>query len=609
MLKKIISVIIVIAIAITCGMIYLNQVFLPTKIKSLVVSGLTEETQKRVVLGELKFHLFKGFVLRDLEIYDAQKSLLSIKEADCGFLIFPILRREIIIPSINIRQAVIFLQRRADNSFNLADLFRPREPRPVKKAKFNLWVRKVKVSSSRIDFQDDTLEPTFVQSLDQVNLMLYLSLPAKLNFTFASEIPGRRAAKIQATGEFAILRQELTAQITFADFSPREFCAYTQGLNLFPPESAFSGTLNLEFKDFKHPLVQLRLSSHGLALAGNFSVADKVINVSRLSGSYLNSRFSLAATLDTSTPAVPAADLKGISDISLSDLKAIFKQKAAQLEAAKLQGLVHAEFALKGNLNQIKNCAVGVALSSPAVSAFGLEATQLFLNYNQAAGLGGIPVLHLSLYDGAITSSAKINLTAENLPYWLNTDIRGIKIEKLKSDTAARDKDISGIIQGAVRLNGFAVDFSKISGTGNISMSDGKLWELNLFQGLGKLVFIKDFSNVIFHQGSADFIIRDRYITSDNLNLKSDLVGLSGSCKLGFDSSLDASINVQVFSDAIPLNRTFREVATAIVGESGTFGTIRISGTLKEPKYKFIPPVLDIINNLKNTLLKNILKP
>jgi hypothetical protein len=54
----------------------------------------------------------------------------------------------------------------------------------------------------------------------------------------------------------------------------------------------------------------------------------------------------------------------------------------------------------------------------------------------------------------------------------------------------------------------------------------------------------------------------------------------------------------------IPLDGTFKDVTTAIIGKGGKFGVIKLSGTLKEPKYDFKTAVGSIIQGLANMLFK-----
>jgi hypothetical protein len=153
-----------------------------------------------------------------------------------------------------------------------------------------------------------------------------------------------------------------------------------------------------------------------------------------------------------------------------------------------------------------------------------------------------------------------------------------------------------------LKLSGFSDDPGKLSGTGKILVNEGKLWQLNLFKGMGSLLFTKDFSSIVFSEASCDFLIQDKYIFTENLKMLSDIADLEGNARIGFDSSLDISLNVKVEDENAPLTGTFKDITTAIIGEAGRFGVIRITGTIKEPKYKFQAAVVDIIKGLKDAI-------
>jgi hypothetical protein len=78
---------------------------------------------------------------------------------------------------------------------------------------------------------------------------------------------------------------------------------------------------------------------------------------------------------------------------------------------------------------------------------------------------------------------------------------------------------------------------------------------------------------------------------------------LLGPVKIGFiDESIDATLEVNVIDEMVPLTGTFKDVTTAIVGQAGKFGVIRITGTLKDPKFKFKTAVGEIIKSITNTI-------
>ena len=199
-----------------------------------------------------------------------------------------------------------------------------------------------------------------------------------------------------------------------------------------------------------------------------------------------------------------------------------------------------------------------------------------------------------------------VNLKSKDTPYLFTAALQGVEIKELKNDTPAKNKDISGIIQGEVKLSGSLGDLAGSQGTGKVAITKGKLWELDLFKGLGKLLFSQDFANITFSEGSCAFSIHDKSISTDELMLKSNMINLSGPVKIGFDNSINAKLNVDIISELVPLTGTFKDVTTALVGQSGKFAVITVSGTLKEPKYRFQAAIADIIKGLADSFLRKI---
>lgn len=837
MKKKILLISLIFILLCTGSLFYLNSVFLPKKIKSLIVGNLQELTGKKVDLGSLQFSLFKGLVLGNLNIYEGERQLVNIKEASCTFLILPLLQKKIIIPKVRVKQAVILLVRKSDNRMDIpflllstqtlpkAPVEKPKEgevvaPSPLKAAvpstkKFSVTINSIFIKDSRINFQDETFNPVFIKSLENVNLFLKLSLPSRVNFSFKSQIRAEPVINISAAGEYEIAQQILAAKISLQDFSPREFSVYLKLFGIDSPQGItntlvdlkskegkfiaeieseskgltihkekmfisltsdtkakleyvladqnlrFSGkttiseanfkglerigdisgikgelvfdnsgisadklnasimgtpviaqfklidfqspildmniaaTLNLdiaqrilkdEFKfnlpvklqgsaslvlvlngkvpldqdlkvsgyldiinanvkpdrlasaiedvggrvefsgdglkwkgvnlkylgipyktsgslaDFNSPKVNFALNSKDLALNSNFTVDKNTVSLAKLEGKYLNSDFFLNGDIDTSVPAKTQANIKGELNLEASDLSKLLAKYKNQIEKSNPQGIVNAQFNLSGNINDFKSCILEAKISSEQFNAYGLKADKLFIDYNQANGLIDIPAIHLSLYEGTADIAAKVNLNSKNIPYWLTLDIRGVKLEKLKMNTGARQRDVAGILSSQVQINGFSQDISKLSGAGKILISEGRLWQLNLFKGLGSLMFARDFAKIVFNEGYCDFLIKDKQIVSETIALKSNIADIKGNAKIGFDGSLDATLNVKILDEFAPLSGTFKDLTTTIMGQAGRFGIIKISGTIKEPKYKFKPAVGDIIKGLKDAI-------
>jgi len=121
---------------------------------------------------------------------------------------------------------------------------------------------------------------------------------------------------------------------------------------------------------------------------------------------------------------------------------------------------------------------------------------------------------------------------------------------------------------------------------------------------VGKLLFVKDLANIEFSECACTFQIKDKFISTDDLRLKSRITNLAGNLKIGFDNSLEGALDVEILSDLIPLNGSLKDLTTEIMGQAGKFGVIKLSGTLQKPKYGFTPAVGNIIKGLTDIFLK-----
>jgi len=360
--------------------------------------------------------------------------------------------------------------------------------------------------------------------------------------------------------------------------------------------------------DFVSPGVDLSVASDDLKLQTLFEINSKTAKVAKFTGTYLKTKFSLSGDVDFSDPAKPGMNIAGGMDINLEDLSQLFNKFKAQLERIKPKGVIHADLSLKGDPGDLKFCDFSAKFSGKEVSAYGLNARELSMEYSQVNGLLDLSALKINLYDGVIEASGKMNSASQNLPWWFAAQVKDVNIEKLKLDTGAKDKDLAGLIQGDVKINGFSNNPDKISGAGKIFIKDGRLWELNLLKGVGKLIFAKDFAKVVFHQGFCSFLIQDQSVFTDNLKLKSDIAEVNGTLKIGFDSSLKGRLDINILDEMVPLTGSFKDVTTALVGQAGRVGVVTLNGTLQEANPKFEPAVMDILKGIKKGLQDAIFK-
>jgi uncharacterized protein involved in outer membrane biogenesis len=367
---------------------------------------------------------------------------------------------------------------------------------------------------------------------------------------------------------------------------------------------ATTGTM----QDLQDPLLTGELKSQDLEVATIVAFTKQQVVVSKCKGRYLHSSFLGKGTIEGIDTGKLRVKGDGLLTVDVSDARRFLPAESKAWEALRPEGVLSVAFVADVDPGDVKSLTARATISGKEVSLLGLKLHDVAVDYVQSEGMIDIPRCSVSLYGGGIDGLARMNLNSERFPYWFSVNVTGVKLEELKADTPVREKNISGTIQGEVKCNGYAQEknLSRLSGAGKILVSDGNLWQLNLFQGLGQLLFVKDFGNIEFTKAYCGFVIQDEAVKSDNIKLESTLANLTGTCRIGFDSSLVAALNVEVLSDSAPVTGTVKDLTTAIIGQAQRFGVIKVSGTVQDPKYTFHAAIGDILKGLKNSLINTI---
>jgi hypothetical protein len=378
-------------------------------------------------------------------------------------------------------------------------------------------------------------------------------------------------------GNFPI--EHITGELRF---DPKEL--KWQGINCSYRGVEYNASGNLS--NFTSPRVQLDLASKDLRYTSVFSMKEKTILLRALDGRYLNSKFSTTGDISLEDPAVIYADLKGTFSLDLADLRKM-PQGSAGLRKMKLAGRVNADFELTGDIKEPASCYMNAKVKAKKMSACGLTFDDVTIALLQEQGVGHIKSMRSSFYGGTISVTARVDWLGKGMPYSANLDAIGVKLERLKEDTGFKDKDVSGDIKVYADMKGVLKDASRTSGIGHLGLAKGRLWQLNLFKGAGTLIFSSDFSDVVFTSGACDYKVSGNTFFIDNLVMKSDLLTLYGSGRIGSDRSVEGMIRPE-----IPLDATSSGSFASAVGK-GT--VIEISGTLKEPRFKTKTNVVDVV--------------
>ena len=348
--------------------------------------------------------------------------------------------------------------------------------------------------------------------------------------------------------------------------------------------------------NFKRPGIDIELNSKKFSIRSLLAVNGNFLTLSRFEGSYEATEFSGFGDLDTTDPANITAELNGTIKFEINENKEPFKRFENIMKDSKPSGRLTAKFALKGNINDLLSCAADVEVFGPRISLYGFKMENFTMSYMQRNGVMDIVKMQASLYGGTLDGSGRIELVSKDKGYQIKAEVKDLKIEKIKLDTAFKDYDISGSIYSRFGFKGYSPDPSKFSAWGKINISNGKLWQLNLFRGIGTLIFRRDFGSVIFKEGDCDFSVKDRSISTNDISLRSDLLNISGVARIGFDNSINASLRAEFTDEGVD--------ASNLAGAIERYSIMEVSGTLKEPKFKIRPDLSNVVSDIAESLFQ-----
>jgi hypothetical protein len=356
-----------------------------------------------------------------------------------------------------------------------------------------------------------------------------------------------------------------------------------------------SGTLT----NFEKPGIDIRLDSKKLSVSSLLAVNDNFLTLSRFEGHYEDMDFSGFGDLDMTDPANITAEISGVIKFELGSNGELLKRLEEIIKDPRPSGRLTAKFALKGNVKDLSSCSADVEVSADRVSLYGFKMENFIMSYMQRSGMMDIVKMRASLYGGVFDGSGRIDLASGGKGYQIKAEVKDLKIEKIKLDTAFKDYDIAGAIYSRFGLKGYSSDPSKFTAWGKIDISNGKLWQFNLFRGIGTLVFRKDFSSVIFREGGCDFSVKDRTISTKDISLRSDLLNINGVARIGFDNSIAASLKAEFTDEGIDAGKV-ANISAAIE----RYSIIEVSGTLKEPDIKVRPDLSNVASDIAEGLFQ-----
>ncbi len=365
--------------------------------------------------------------------------------------------------------------------------------------------------------------------------------------------------------------------------------------------------LNGKLNDLSSPVVETTLASDNLKLKTKLRVSENSIDILTLDGNYFDVNFNTSGNVRLSESTAPFVSLTGNIAFNLSHLAQMIPQMKDKLEPLNPVGAINLNGSFKGPVDDWKNWQMILDAQSPDISLSGYHLKNVSLKLDQQNRSINQLSLLANFYDGELKANLRANLKNATAPFQIESSLTNTDLAKLKSDTIWKNQNISGALSASFLANGDLLKLEGVEGEGSVAITDGNLWQLNLFKGLGKYIFVPEFENITFHEAGGDFTIRNQRLSTSRFALISQPVTLEAAGWMDFDGNLNFDVVTEFSEEMLAQSDSIKKAITAILTQGDSYLTIKITGSLKEPKYSMSSTgVLRKTRNLLFDSLKSI---
>ena len=307
-------------------------------------------------------------------------------------------------------------------------------------------------------------------------------------------------------------------------------------------------------------------------------------------------------------PDDPSLDLRGSLVTTVGELtRFLTPQQADMLAKNNVGGDFSAKFVFKGKQKDTNTWQIDLIADSPRLKVKTLNFDNCHLEGTFKQKYLTVSHLTANPYDGELAASAVIDMSQENPQYVVQIGVRDIDIGRWKLDTAMKDKDLRGRFSANAELGGYGQDLGTMKGKGNFRIDNGRFWELPVFSGLANILYIPGVSNIVFGQAQGTFTIANKKIYTDDTQLASPQMNLTGNGNVDFDGNMNFQVTAVFDKALLQVPTSLGPLRDIFIDNEGRYlGDITVDGTTKEPKFKVNPVPINKI--FQNKLFENIKK-
>ena len=296
----------------------------------------------------------------------------------------------------------------------------------------------------------------------------------------------------------------------------------------------------------------------------------------------------------------PSVDIRGSFNTSAGGLvKFLSKEQAAIIEKNGIAAeKISAKFVFRGKQKDFASWQADLVADSPLVAVKKLKFDSCLIEGKLRDRYITVSRLSAEPYGGTLAANAVIDLNRKDPQYVIQIGVRDVDIARWKDDTEMKDKKISGRFSANADIGGFMNDIGTLKGNGSFRIVDGKFWELPVFSGLANILYIPGVSKIAFGQAQGSFMIADKNVHTEDIQMSSEQMKLTGIGDVDFDGKLDFRVTAKFDKGLLDVPSSLGPIRDFFIDKEGNYlGDIKVDGTTKDPKYKVGSPLNNIMQN------------
>lgn len=553
--KKIVLIVLLVVAFTLGGLIVVAKIILPARMRVFISDFASEKMGYNVRIGKISYMPPAQYYLQDIILYSAgapKTDVASLDGLSFSLKLWPFLKGRSIIASLglsNLRYGSIRLN--GFSSIYLKDLRSPAR-RP------------------------------FLQNMDGMIVLKNCSLSLDSLNIGVEHINGTIILKDNSV--------KLSKSFFRRDGVIYNVEAALKDLDINQPEGTFSLTSEVFHSD------------------GSFTFVDDQIKIKKVGGKFHNSSFNIKGTVRLNDS--PEAMLYCEARLDLADIENILSTSKNLSAALRPGGQCVVAAFYKGSLKNIEKAEARLKLSSSRLSLGKLSFDDVFLDLRMDDGIIKSHRLSMRPYSGLVNASFMAEPVKKRVPFSFSFALKDADLKMVSEDMGLKKKTISGLLSGKLFLKGELASVDTLNGSGWVAIVGGRLWELPLLGGITKLLKMSYLESVVFREAAGNFVIGNRKISTDDLTFYSDTVNITAAGNLDFDSNLDFILKTNITQEIVEDSSEIAGIANLLLRQAGNYmGRIRVTGTLKDPKYDFsAKPIKKILQKGIKGLLRSILQ-